>query len=138
MDVALGVRVFGNVPDVRPYIASASVYVVPLRIGSGVKVKIIEALAMGKAIVATPIAAEGMGLKDDHDLNIMELGDEFVDAVVRLFKDEGQRSRLEANARETAVRLFSFATGSLELDAIYRQLAEISSKRQNTIIKKRL
>ena len=48
-----GITVFSNVPDVRPYISGASVYVVPLRIGSGVKVKIMEALAMGKAIVAT-------------------------------------------------------------------------------------
>ena len=61
---------------------------------------------------------------DDRDLKIKELGDEFADAVVTLFEDAQKRSSLEKNAREAAVRQFSYETGRSELDEIYRQLIE--------------
>jgi polysaccharide biosynthesis protein PslH len=125
LDGTHGIKVFSNVSDVRPYVAAACVYVAPLRIGSGVKVKIIEALAMGKAIVATPVAAEGMGLVNDHELKVAERGDEFVDAVVELFEDERKRTELGESARDAAERLFSFASGNLELEEIYRRLFQV-------------
>ena len=55
-----GVKVTGEVEDVRPYVRDASVYIVPLRVGGGTRLKIFEALAMGKAVVSTPIGAEGL------------------------------------------------------------------------------
>src|SRR5207247_8792011 len=57
---ASGVRVTGTVDDIRPHIAEAAVYVVPLRIGGGTRLKLFEALAMGKAVVSTQIGAEGL------------------------------------------------------------------------------
>ena len=122
LDGQRGIRVHADVPDVRPFIDAAMVYVAPLRVGSGVKVKIMEALAMGKAIVASPVAAEGMGLAGGEDLEICELGDAFVDAVVALLDDPGARQALQQRARQTAVARFGFARGAVELDAIYARL----------------
>ena len=59
-----GIVVTGRVPEIKPYFAEATVFVVPLRIGSGTRLKILEALAMGKAIVSTSVGAEGLDLKD--------------------------------------------------------------------------
>jgi len=71
----------------RPYIVKTAVYVAPLRIGSDVKVKIMEALPLGKAIVATPVADEGMGLLPGRDLEVAVLDGFFADAIVRVFND---------------------------------------------------
>ena len=56
-----GIVVTGRVPDIKPYFEETTVFVVPLRIGSGTRLKILEALAMGKAIVSTSVGAEGVG-----------------------------------------------------------------------------
>ena len=117
-----GIKLFSDVPDIKPFVDAAAVYVVPLRIGSGVKVKIMEALAMGKAIVATPVAAEGMGLTSGEDIRICEPGEAFVDAVIDTLNDSGAREALQNHARETAVKRFGFANGRAELDAIYSRL----------------
>lgn len=118
-----GIRVFADVPDVRPFIHKASVYIAPLRIGSGVKVKIMEALSLGKAIVATGTAAEGMGLEPDRDLIVADLDQPFADAVVALLSDATRRSRLGGNARDAACRLYSFNAGRATLDRAYESLA---------------
>ncbi len=122
LDGQNGVAVHADVPDVRPYIEKASVYAVPLRIGSGVKVKIIEALAMGKAIVATPVAAEGMGLTEGADIKIGALDDAFAEDIVALLGSEDRRRALEAAARAAAIRLYSIDKGQRDLDAIYESL----------------
>lgn len=117
-----GIRVHADVPDVRPFINAAMVYVAPLRIGSGVKVKIMEAMAMGKAIVATPVAAEGMELYDGEDIKIRNLGLPFVDSILGLLNDPDERQMLQQRARDTAVRRFGFSTGADELDNIYKRV----------------
>lgn len=122
LDGSRGIRLFADVPDIRPFVEEAAVYVAPLRIGSGVKVKIMEAMAMGKAIVATPVAAEGMGLTSGKDLRICEPDDDFVDAVIDTLQDQAVREALEAQARKTAVKRFGFAHGRAELDKIYSRL----------------
>ncbi len=117
-----GIHVFADVPDVRPFIHKASVYIAPLRIGSGVKVKIMEALSLGKAIVATGIAAEGMGLVPDRDLVVADLDRPFADAVAALLSGGTRRSRLGKNARDAACRLYSFDAGRKTLDRAYGRL----------------
>ena len=122
-----GVTVHADVPDVRPHIAAATVYIAPLRIGSGVKVKVMEALAMGKAIVATAVAAEGMGLASGRDLEVAELDKPFADAVVRLWDDDRHREALERNARKAAIDLFSVSAGTRAMKETYARLAGITS-----------
>jgi sugar transferase (PEP-CTERM/EpsH1 system associated) len=89
-----GAYVTGTVDDVRPYVAQAAVYVVPLRIGGGTRLKIFEALAMGKAVVSTTIGAEGLPLAHgEHFLRADEPVD-FARAVVSLLRDPARRRRL--------------------------------------------
>ena len=81
------VTVTGSVPDVRPYLEEASVFVVPLRIGGGTRLKIYEALAMDRAVVSTPIGAEGLDTTNGETIAIAESPDAFADAVVRLLRE---------------------------------------------------
>ena len=81
-----GVIVTGRVPEIKPYFAEATVFVVPLRIGSGTRLKILEALAMSKAIVSTSIGAEGLDLKDGAEIFIADEPTVFANAVTRLLK----------------------------------------------------
>lgn len=117
-----GISVFADVPDVRPFIAAAAVYIAPLRIGSGVKVKIMEALAMGKAIVATPVAAEGMALEPGRDLVVTDLGPTFSAAIAGIWRDAAARNAMQRYAREAAVARFSVEAGRTTLDQVYDQL----------------
>jgi polysaccharide biosynthesis protein PslH len=79
--------VTGRVEDVRPYVDRAAVYVVPLRIGGGTRLKIYEAMAMEKAIVSTTIGAEGLPVRDGLDLLLADTPEDFANAVVRLLSD---------------------------------------------------
>jgi polysaccharide biosynthesis protein PslH len=94
-----GVDLVGQVPDVRPYLASASVAVIPLRIARGVQNKVLEALAMGKAVVASPEAIEGIQAKPGVHLLAASTPSEWADAVTRLLDDPHLRHRLGANGR---------------------------------------
>ncbi len=89
-----GVRVTGTVDDVRPYVAEAAVYVVPLRIGGGTRLKIYEALAMGKAVVSTAVGAEGLPLVPG--IHYLQEDDpaRFARAVITLLNDAGLRTSL--------------------------------------------
>ncbi|MBI4609218.1 MAG: glycosyltransferase [Candidatus Rokubacteria bacterium] len=89
-----GVRVTGTVDDVRPYIAEAAVYAVPLRIGGGTRLKIFEALAMGKAVVSTAVGAEGLPLAPGENFLQADEPEEFARAVVSLLRDPARRRQL--------------------------------------------
>src|SRR5262249_8448219 len=82
-----GIRVTGTIDDVRPAIAEGAVYVVPLRAGGGTRLKIFEALAMGKAVVSTTVGAEGLALVDGEHFVDANEPDEFATAVVDLLRD---------------------------------------------------
>jgi glycosyltransferase involved in cell wall biosynthesis len=94
-----GVNVTGTVPDVRPYVARAEVYVVPLRIGGGTRLKILEALAMGKAVVSTRIGAEGLPLIDGEHFVAADTPGDFARAVVTLLRDPARRQALARAGR---------------------------------------
>jgi glycosyltransferase involved in cell wall biosynthesis len=97
---AAGGHVSGAVPDVRPYVERSPVYVVPLRIGGGTRLKIFEALAMGKAVVSTTVGAEGLPIVDGlHYVQADEPG-AFADAVVALLGDGGRRRALGQAGRQ--------------------------------------
>ena len=98
-----GVEVTGRVDDVRPHIAAGSVYVVPLRIGGGTRLKIFEAMAMGKAVVSTTIGAEGLPVTDGADIVIADEPAAFAAAVVRLIRDDAARARASRRAARRLV-----------------------------------
>ena len=99
-----GVTVTGSVPDIRPYLASASVVVVPLRFGSGVRNKILEAWAMQKCIVSTSMGAEGLGYTDRVDLAIADDTCLLAATVTRALKDPEFRDAIRTAGRRLAIR----------------------------------
>ena len=103
-----GVEVTGSVDDVRPHVAAGSVYVVPLRIGGGTRLKIFEAMGMGKAVVSTTIGAEGLPVTDGADIVIADEPAAFAAAVVRLIRDDAARApyrERRTTSRRREVRL---------------------------------
>jgi len=94
-----GVVVTGRVSEIKPYFAEATVFVVPLRIGSGTRLKILEAMAMGKAVVSTTVGAEGLALRDGKEIFIADEPKTFADAVIRLITDSSLRQEIGENGR---------------------------------------
>jgi len=98
------VEVTGTVPSITDYLRSATVVVVPLRIGGGTRLKIFEAMAMAKALVSTSIGAEGLDVKDGQDLMIADNAQSFAAAVVRVLKEPELRRSYEQAAATLAAR----------------------------------
>ncbi|HUV73391.1 MAG TPA: glycosyltransferase [Anaerolineae bacterium] len=96
------VELTGYVDDVRPYIGEAAVYVVPLRVGGGTRLKILEAMSMAKAIVSTSLGREGIQAGHDRELLVADDPASFAEAVVSLLRDSEHRSRLGLAARNLA------------------------------------
>ena len=96
------VEVTGTVDSVVPHLRRAAVVVVPLRIGGGTRLKILEAMAMGKAVVSTNIGAEGLNLRDGSEIILADQPSDFAAAIVRLMQNERERHRLEQNAAALA------------------------------------
>jgi polysaccharide biosynthesis protein PslH len=98
-----GVSVTGRVPSVAPYLAGARVVIMPFRMGSGTRLKLIEAMAAGKAVVSTSLGAEGFTrLKDGNDLLLADSEEAFAAAVLLLLADPAAQARLGAAARAKA------------------------------------
>ncbi len=117
-----GVNVTGAVPDIRPYINAASVYIVPLRVGGGTRLKILEAMAIGIPIVSTSIGCEGIGLTHGKDILIADTADEFARQTLRLLDDSSLRRHLSANARELVQERFSWKVIGKKLDSAYNTI----------------
>jgi sugar transferase (PEP-CTERM/EpsH1 system associated) len=116
-----GVEVTGRVDDVRPHIARGAVYVVPLRIGGGTRLKIFEAMSMAKAVVSTTVGAEGLPVTDGRHLDIADEPARFAQAVVRLMRDAGARGELEAAARRLVVERYDWSAVALDFEEALRQ-----------------
>jgi polysaccharide biosynthesis protein PslH len=99
-----GVRLTGTVDDVRPYIERAAVYVVPVRIGGGTRIKIFEAMAMAKAVVSTTVGAEGLPVTHGTDIVLADDPDRFASAVMTLVHNQAERHRIGRAARRLAER----------------------------------
>ncbi|HID11328.1 MAG TPA: glycosyltransferase [Candidatus Latescibacteria bacterium] len=119
------VAVTGEVEDVRPYMARAGVYVVPLRIGSGTRLKILEALAMEKAVVSTPVGCEGLRVRHGREVLVAEGPRKFASYVVRLMKDKDLRRRLGRNGRRLVEREYDWRICARRLE---RTLKEVSNR----------
>jgi glycosyltransferase involved in cell wall biosynthesis len=94
-----GVTVTGTVPDVRPYLAEAALYVVPLRVGGGTRLKIFEALAMGIPVLSTGLGAEGLTVVDGQHLVLADGAEAFSRQVVALLNDSVRRRSLSLEGR---------------------------------------
>ncbi|MGH7768974.1 MAG: glycosyltransferase [Candidatus Binatia bacterium] len=119
---AAGVRVTGTVDDIRPYVAEAAVYIVPLRIGGGTRLKIFEALAMGKAVVSTSVGAEGLPLV--HGEHFLKADDSraFAAAVVSLLREPARRKALGARGRKLVEERYSWRQAAREFESRCREV----------------
>jgi polysaccharide biosynthesis protein PslH len=116
-DASPSIIVTGAVDDVSPYLARASIFAAPLHAGSGTKLKLLQAMAAGKAIITTSIGAEGLRLTPGVQALVADHRDEFEHGVVSLLRSPCQRASLGAAARAHVLRHFS-------LGVVERRLAE--------------
>jgi polysaccharide biosynthesis protein PslH len=115
-----GVDATGEVPDVRPYLHRAAVVVVPIRMGSGTRLKVVEGLALGKAMVSTTVGHEGVEVCDEEHLLIGDDAESFAAQVGRLFDDPALGERLGRAGRELMERDYSWDTAGRRLEEVYR------------------
>lgn len=117
------VRVTGFVDDIRPYMEDAAVYVCPIFDGGGTKLKMLDAMAMGKAIVAHPIACEGIDVVHGEQVLMAEDPREFAKLVAALWKNRPLRQQLGDNARKLVAERYSFGEIGRRLAELYEGLA---------------
>lgn len=123
------VVVTGYVTDVRPFVWDATVYVVPLRVGGGTRLKVLDAMAMGKAIVSTSIGCEGLDVKPDVHLLVADEPAAFADKTIQLLRDAELRARLGRNARELVEQCYSWKKIGRQLIEAYRMAIDKRRRR---------
>ncbi len=123
------VRATGTVEDIRPYMGQGSVYVVPLLVGGGTRLKIFEAMAMGKPVVSTSIGAEGLPVRHGENIILADTPEVFAHHVITLLRDPGKRGELGRAARQLVERNHSWASVVAQLDAALTRAVMDSSKR---------
>ncbi|MGH8520585.1 MAG: glycosyltransferase family 4 protein [Gammaproteobacteria bacterium] len=122
-------RVHGFVPDVRPYLNDASVYVCPIMDGGGTKLKVLDALATGKALVAHPVACEGIDVTDGKTVLFARTAEEFVQHISGLFANRERARAMGAAARELAISGYSYGSIGMRLGQVMEQCHDVWSRR---------
>ncbi len=114
------VTLTGRVPDVRPYIAGAGVYVVPLRIGGGTRLKVLEAMAMGRPIVSTRLGCDGFAFTGGQEVVFADEPAAFAASVLALLRDPAQAAALGRRARQHVEAELGWDAIVPRLEALYR------------------
>jgi len=114
----------GFVEDVRPEVARAAIYIVPLRVGGGTRLKVLDAMAQGKAIVSTTLGAEGIDVQDGEHLVLADDAKAFADRIVDLLNRPEKRRRLGEAARKRAEEKYSWAMLGDRLAGVYARAIE--------------
>ncbi len=116
------ITITGRVDDVRPYIAGADVYVVPLLVGGGTRLKVLEAMAMGQALVSTRLGVEGLGVTGGDELLLADEPAAFAAQILALLDDKESRRRLGRQAREFVERRYGWGSIGPRLETAYGPL----------------
>jgi len=116
------VELTGFVPDLRQHLAPAAAVVVPLRLGGGTRLKVVEAMAMGKAIVSTRLGVEGIEAIPGRDILVEDDPAAFADAVSRLLADPSLAARIGQSARQLAVERYAWSEVTRALEGFYRRV----------------
>jgi sugar transferase (PEP-CTERM/EpsH1 system associated) len=117
-----GVEVTGTVDDVRPFYREALAAVVPLKVGGGSRLKILEAMAAGVPVVSTTLGAEGLDVHDDVDILIADTNRQLAGGIVSLIESKELRQRLSAAGRALVSERYDWSTLAANLFEIYQQL----------------
>lgn len=123
-----GIEMTGYVDDIRPHVHRSACYVVPIRVGGGTRLKILDAWAMGKAVVSTSQGCEGLEARDGENILVRDSADAFAAAVDRVLTDVDLRERLGRSARETAEEIYSWEVIGEEMTGAYRRLAATGNR----------
>jgi glycosyltransferase involved in cell wall biosynthesis len=116
------IQVTGHVEDLTPHWAATAAAVVPLRAGSGMRVKILDAMARGIPVVSTRLGAEGISARHDEHLLLADSAAELASSVVRLLRDVDLRRRLARDARRLVETQYDWRQRYAEVDAVYERL----------------
>ena len=115
------VIVTGRVDDVRPFVERSKIFIVPLRIGGGTRLKILEAMAMGKAVVSTTIGAEGIECKDGINIALADNPDNFAQKIIDLCKNPTLAATLGDNGRQLVCQKYDWTIVGKKLTDIYQE-----------------
>lgn len=118
------IHLTGHVSDIRPYVHEASVFIVPLRIGGGTKLKVLDALSNGKAIVTTSIGAEGLEVIHEKHLLIADTPQAFASAVITLLDDRRLRISIGTAGRELVANQYDWSIVGKRLSTIYTEFGQ--------------
>jgi glycosyltransferase involved in cell wall biosynthesis len=121
-NVPENVKFLGWVEDVRPLMTDSTVCIVPLRFGSGTRIKILEYMASGRPIVSTSKGCEGLEVKHEENIIVADTDDSFVSAIQRLLEDEALAKRLGENAYRLAQNKYDWRVHSNRLRAAYESI----------------
>ena len=116
------ILITGTVPDVRKYLQEGTVFIAPIRLGGGIKGKILEALAVGLPVVATPLAATGIGAIDGENILIGESPEQFAAKVSTLLSDASLREKLSLNGRSLIEERFDWKVLAKKMEKVYAEL----------------
>ncbi len=120
------IEVTGTVDDVRPFYAGACVVVAPLRVGSGTRLKILEAMSMGVPVIATSLGAEGIDVVDEENILLADSAESMVNAIARAVQDADLRGRLISAARRLVRERYDWAIIG---ESLYRTHLELAQSR---------
>jgi sugar transferase (PEP-CTERM/EpsH1 system associated) len=123
------IQLTGRVEDVRPYVAQSAVYIVPLRIGGGTRLKIFEAMSMAKAVVSTSIGAEGLPVKNGEHLLIADDPASFAESTLQLLGDPRRRTEIGRAARRLIEQNYNWATVSRDFGQVLENV--VNQARRN-------
>lgn len=123
-----GVEITGTVDDVRPFYREAAAAIVPLRVGGGSRLKILEAMAAGVPIVSTTLGAEGLNVQNGENILIADSNQDFSAAVVGLVNNDEQREQLGKAGRELVALRYDWGKVGGELASMYHEMKNESKK----------
>lgn len=118
------VAVLGSVPDVRPYLAAAQVVVAPLRIGGGTRLKILEAMAMARAVVSTSLACEGLDVQHGRHLLVADTPLTFAESVCELLSNASRRAAMGKEGRQLVQESYDWQSLGLRMEDALRNVLQ--------------
>jgi glycosyltransferase involved in cell wall biosynthesis len=124
------VQVTGWVPDVNPFLHAATIYVVPMRMGSGTRLKLLQAMAAGRAVVSTPTGAQGLTVQDGVELRLADTAEDFAQAIITLLKNAEKRQQLGETGRLYVQNHYDWSVIAPRLLRVYDDIIGPSAARK--------